>query len=541
MPKPANQKKIPIQKKVVCNEFDVKREIRLEVLRMYGSDSAYTTDRINAEVSRLYQIKNYELNSQKLIQTTSTHLDKSINSNYQTLNIESTTPEKSRTNDIETQEKISVDTNEVDMTENQLSGDSGYIFDGISGIDLITGTYTQYQSTSQDHPKLNVTPTINQTTPLVNASQQSCTDEILNAGNINGLDPLLDITNSTSSVHYNTPSLKLVPKTVVGEKKGIKISKFMTEMNSQDFDEANDQLEEKYPSYEHGIEIQSDAFLLSDWNNEDILQEVMKHTGVDSLYQATFTNDIITKIKTLTIKTSSYDDYKLLRNQEMWPANSFGGTYCKIKRLSRNLELTIFLKDRKKTFSIKKLLACEVKYNLSKIVRVQYDQKNLQTKLTEKVDGNRFTLVADTILSYVSACLDGIFLDGIKYFALPVVQHARICDKCLWIKCRASKNNPCTAKPRCEKCTETTHRENECTKVEYCINCNVYGHRSLIDGDCILYAEKTYSLNPFLLPLLLGEGIKEKPSDILRNQPSAKSTTNNINAATVQQMIIIHH
>ncbi len=66
-----------------------------------------------------------------------------------------------------------------------------------------------------------------------------------------------------------------------------------------------------------------------------------------------------------------------------------------------------------------------------------------------------------------------------------------ICDKCL---CKASKNNPCTAKPRCEKCGENTHRETDCTKLEYC---NVYGHihtfmviYTLIDGDCIFYAEK---------------------------------------------------
>ena len=88
------------------------------------------------------------------------------------------------------------------------------------------------------------------------------------------------------------------------------------------------------------------------------------------------------------------------------------------------------------------------------------------------------------------------------------------------------------------KCSETGHSEAECkSNYEFCYRCQNKSHRCDTDK-CEYLAEKTFELNKFVLPILIGEQIIDSRFEILRNKTSNNNyNTRNLNIELIQNMI----
>jgi hypothetical protein len=314
------------------------------------------------------------------------------------------------------------------------------------------------------------------------------------------------------------------------------IKKQICELTIDEIHELNDELQIKYPVSIHGIILTSDNLKQSKWDNNDtVLNEIVSQTGCNkySITEASITTDTIKHTTSLTIKIDDYEDYILVRDTRNWSQTSFGGSILSIKPLpifisqngfENNLEMTISVLPKNAMIASNKIAQCEAAYHLSGFVRIT---------TADKTPTNRFKFIANHALAYVSACNDGIFLNSVKYFPEPNINHSGICQICTIANCRGSKKKPCQSKPRCHRCSETNHTDVTCKNQEYCINCQKKGHRATHDGHCPIYQQKTFDNNAFLIPLLVGEGIKINKFAILRNANIAMTNALNNNDETI--------
>jgi hypothetical protein len=185
--------------------------------------------------------------------------------------------------------------------------------------------------------------------------------------------------------------------------------------------------------------------------------------------------------------------------------------------------MTISVSSKNSQIPSQKIVLFEQTHQLSNMMRIMNNSDAQRAVAT-----NRFKFSANNIIAYVCACNDGVLLNGIKYIAEPSINHGNVCQNCGYANCRSSKKKPCTSKARCLKCSEMSHKVS-CTvkKSEYCVNCEMKGHRCTHDGYCEILQQKTFDNNSFLLPILLGEGIKETKYHILRNYAIAVENVSN--------------
>jgi len=478
-------------------EKKIKREIRLELIRIHQSDPKYTEIMMEAEVSRLYQ--------QRCIE------EMKIQNGI-----------KDRENAISLPIKITVSEQIVSLIEHARSDSDNMEQDLPDSGSIINKSMV---SPHLPHPNENDDQEIIKP------------DDHLEKVSL----PIINNQPKKSPKKRSPKKSPAKPKGSTDSTNQTKKSRFtIGNMSLEEINEINDEYQVKYPVRVHGIIIYSDNLKNEKWEvDNNVFEEIVSQTGCDkySIVEATISHDIIKKTSFITIKVDEYEDFKLIRDTNNWKQTAFGGTVLAMKPLpfmfhqngfENNLEMTISVSPKNAQISSQKIALCETTYHLSNMVRIMNN-----SDIQKSVATNRFRFTANNVLAYVCACNDGIILNGIKYQAEPSINQASVCHNCGYANCRSSKKKQCTSKTRCLKCSELSHKEDLCPpkKAEYCINCDEKGHRCTHDGYCTVLQEKTFANNAFLLPLLLTEGIKDSKYSILRNfsiavSENAKNSTN---------------
>jgi len=298
--------------------------------------------------------------------------------------------------------------------------------------------------------------------------------------------------------------------------------KLIQDMSSEEINEYNDDYQEKYPVKVHGITLKSNNMQDPKWDNfENLCEEIVKQTGIEkySIAEACVTHDLGKSEHTLTVKVDDYEDFKIIREIRNWPQTAFGGSILSMKPIpftfyqnnfGNNLELIISVAP-KTSLQPNKIKQCEETYHITDFERIVSNQDG------NPVPTNRYKMKAIHPLAYVLACNEGIVLAGVRYIPEVVINHASTCSRCGLANCRASKKKPCKSSQRCMKCSEVGHLITVCKGKDYCINCQKYGHKATDDGHCKILQQKTFDNNGFLIPMLVGEGIKSNKFAILRN------------------------
>jgi len=322
----------------------------------------------------------------------------------------------------------------------------------------------------------------------------------------------------------NPLNSKIKSKLQSTQSKNVKqLKKQIQDMTASEINEFNDDFQEKYPIKIHGITLMSDNLNDPKWDNYDTLcNEIETQTGIGkyAIVEASIVHDTIKKASSLTIKVDDYDEFKIIREPKNWSQTSFGGKILSIKALpysffNNNFEIfydLVINVTSKATITSNKIKQCEDTFHLKDLERIMNSSDGKSS-----IPTNRYRFKAMHTLAYVSACNNGIVLNGIKYLPEISVNHGSVCSVCYHINCRASKKKPCQSKARCGKCNETGHLELTCKNKEFCINCQKTGHKATFDGLCSLLQQKTFDNNAYLINLTVGEGIKSSKYALLRN------------------------
>ena len=147
---------------------------------------------------------------------------------------------------------------------------------------------------------------------------------------------------------------------------------------------------------------------------------------------------------------------------------------------------------------------CEI-YGLIDVERICYNDLP-----TNKLKANVLDLKY-----YVDIIERGVYLEltSRKHSVIPNINHARTCKKCGSI---THKELECNVKQRCLRCTSEDHQINACVSKEFrCVNC--HGQHMSSSDMCNKLAEKTLSMNEYVLDILVGEGLIRSKYEILKS------------------------
>ncbi|CAF1025179.1 unnamed protein product [Brachionus calyciflorus] len=263
----------------------------------------------------------------------------------------------------------------------------------------------------------------------------------------------------------------------------------------------NDELELKYSRNKYTVMIHGNNLEDFSSNIFDRLDELKRCTGITnpSMILPVIDND--TEIMSLKVTVDSYKDYLKLISK--WPSNAFK-TGVNIEPLPYNL--TVIKCNVGKEFIIskedKKIKQVEKMYGLSNLERMVTKDNNPTTKLKAQVK---------SIIDYIELLKNGVYLDitSKRHQVRPYILYSKVCRKCGNLN---HLEKDCRNKACCLKCGGNQYTVSEC--IQKCINCK--GSHACNSEMCSKVVDKTFSLNKYVLEILLGENIIKNRDEILR-------------------------
>ncbi|CAF1131234.1 unnamed protein product, partial [Brachionus calyciflorus] len=219
----------------------------------------------------------------------------------------------------------------------------------------------------------------------------------------------------------------------------------------------------------------------------------------------------------------NYRDYLKLFGE--WPENAFQNG---VKVEPMPLDLNVIISNVDKSVNIehtKTLTDLELKYGLTNVARImQYENTP-----TNKIRAN-----VKTLMDYLDVLKNGIYLQETskKQKVLPNIVYAKVCNKCGELN---HKEKFCTNRQRCLKCGSFNHGLNKCNSThEVCLNCK--GSHRCNSELCEKLNDKTFSLNKYVINLLIGEKVIVNKYDILKTKRPISSAKNEINSQESNQL-----